>query len=402
MKYSSLRQCVSDLERTGRLVSIEESVDPNLEMAAIHLRVFRAGGPALLFKNVKNSPFPAVSNLFGTRERTEFIFRSTLSSCRKIMNLKKNPASFFSSPLSNAFNLKNAFPKKTGFLPVLKHSTPAHSLPAIKSWPKDGGGFMTLPLVYSEDPTRPGIRFSNLGMYRIQMNGNDYEAGKEFGLHYQIHRGIGIHQTKAKEGGAPLKVSVFAGGPPSFTLAAVMPLPEDLPEIAFAGLLGGRRFRYNHKQGFFIPGEADFLITGTVDHDITKPEGPFGDHLGYYSLKHPYPVLKIENVYHRSGAIWPFTVVGRPPMEDSIFGWLIHELTGDLIPSELPGVREVNAVDEAGVHPLLLAIGKERYTPFENKQRPMELLTQIPIHHRPGGKQKSLHQKHSRIFFSCS
>lgn len=128
--------------------------------------------------------------------------------------------------------------------------------------------------------------------------------------------------------------------------------------------------------GLPMPAEADFAICGTVDPDRLKPEGPFGDHLGYYSLTHDFPVLRVDRVYHRPGAIWPFTSVGRPPQEDTSFGQLIHELTAPLIPSVLPGVKEVHAVDAAGVHPLLLAIGSERYVPYAQIQRPQELLTQ--------------------------
>jgi len=172
-------------------------------------------------------------------------------------------------------------------------------------------------------------------------------------------------------------VSVFVGGPPAHTFAAVMPLPENIPEVAFAGALAGRRFRYTKENGHTLSADADFCIVGTVDPKAVKPEGPFGDHLGYYSLTHPFPFLTVEKVYHRKDAIWPFTVVGRPPAEDTSFGALIHEITGPAVPDSIPGVSAIHAVDAAGVHPLLLAIGKETYVPYsENKEKkPMELLT---------------------------
>jgi 4-hydroxy-3-polyprenylbenzoate decarboxylase len=154
-----------------------------------------------------------------------------------------------------------------------------------------------------------------------------------------------------------------------------MPLPEGLSEAVFAGLLGGRRFRYSYQNGFCISTDADFVITGTIQGNAVKPEGPFGDHLGYYSLQHDFPVMKVEKVYAKKNAIWPFTVVGRPPQEDTSFGALIHELTGDAIQDEIPGLKEINAVDAAGVHPLLLAIGSERYTPYSSSRKPAELLT---------------------------
>jgi 4-hydroxy-3-polyprenylbenzoate decarboxylase len=216
---------------------------------------------------------------------------------------------------------------------------------------------------------------ANLGMYRIQLSGNDYVMNQEIGLHYQLHRGIGVHQTKANKKGIPLKVCCFVGGPPSHAVAAVMPLPEGMSEMQFAGLLGRRRFRYTYKDGYCISTDADFVITGEVVNNATKPEGPFGDHLGYYSLQHDFPVMKVHKVYARKDAIWAFTVVGRPPQEDTSFGQLIHEITGNAIPAEVPGLLEVHAVDAAGVHPLLLAVGSERYTPYMPAQQPAELLT---------------------------
>jgi 4-hydroxy-3-polyprenylbenzoate decarboxylase len=197
-------------------------------------------------------------------------------------------------------------------------------------------------------------------------------------LHYQLHRGIGVHHSAALRRGERLRVQVFVGGPPALTLAAVMPLPEGLPELLFAGALNRRGVRLFQPGPGALPihADADFCITGWVEPGQTRPEGPFGDHLGYYSLSHEFPVLHVEHVYHRDHAIWPFTVVGRPPQEDTTFGALIHELTGPMIPTVVPGVRAVHAVDAAGVHPLLLAQGSERYRPYASDDRPEELLTQ--------------------------
>ena len=248
-------------------------------------------------------------------------------------------------------------------------------MPQIKCWKDDGGSFITLPQVYSEDIDNPGIMNSNLGMYRVQLSGNDYVFNKEIGLHYQLHRGIGVHQKKSNQKGSPLKVSVFIGGPPAHTFSAVMPLPEGMSEVSFAGVLARRRFRYSIKDGYTISSDADFVICGELYPNELKPEGPFGDHLGYYSLKHDYPFIRVRKVYAKEDGIFPFTVVGRPPQEDSQFGALIHEMTGSAIEKEIPGLKYVNAVDAAGVHPLLLAIGSERYTPFNGSKRPQELLT---------------------------
>ena len=377
MRYRSMLHCVRDLEKHGHLVRISDEVDPNLEMAEIHRRVNQSHGPALLYENVKGSAFPAVSNLFGTLERSRFIFRSTFKWVRRLIEIKADPPAYMKAPwkaagiASIALNIP---PRRVRSGSVLKYTTTIGRLPQIKCWPDDGGAFILLPQVYTEDPMNPGILKSNLGMYRIQLSGNQYEPDREVGLHYQIRRDIGIHHTNAIAKGEPLRVSVFVGGPPAHTFAAVMPLPEGLPEVAFAGGLAGRRFRYVQKNGFTISAEADFCITGTVNPGQTLPEGPFGDHLGYYSLAHEFPVLNVDTVYHREGAVWPFTVVGRPPQEDTAFGELIHELTGPMVPVELPGLKAINAVDAAGVHPLLLAIGSERYVPYRERQ-PQEILT---------------------------
>lgn len=379
MMYRNLEECIIDLEKHGHLVRIREEVDPYLEMAAIHMKVYEAGGPALLFENVKGSKFRAVSNLFGTVERSKFMFRSTWDAVQNIVALRDDPMKALKSPFKNIGNglaaLKALPLKKSGSLPVTAQEIKISDLPLIQHWPMDGGAFVTLPQVYTEDPEKPGIMNSNLGMYRVQLSGNEYEMNKEVGLHYQIHRGIGVHQEKANKQGAPLKVSIFIGGPPAHTLSAVMPLPEGLSEMTFAGLLAGQRFRYSYVDGFCISNDADFVITGEIHPGETKPEGPFGDHLGYYSLTHPFPVMKVHKVYAKPNAIWPFTVVGRPPQEDTAFGALIHELTGDAVKQEVPGVKEVHAVDAAGVHPLLFAIGSERYTPYQQVKQPTELLT---------------------------
>lgn len=378
MGYKSLRECVTDLERNGHLVRVTEEVDPNLEMAAIHLRVHEAGGPALLFERVKGTRFQAVSNLFGNLERSRFMFRDTLDQVKRMVALKGDPTVALKNPLKYGwvpFAALNALPRKTSGGPITYSECNISDLPLIKHWPMDGGAYVTLPIVYTEDVDRPGPMGSNLGMYRIQLTGNDFVPDKEIGLHYQIHRGIGVHQSKANALGKPLKVSVFVGGPPAHSFSAVMPLPEGLSELTFAGALGGRRFRYTKRDGHVLASEADFVITGEVYPGEVKPEGPFGDHLGYYSLTHPFPLMKVHKVYHRKDAIWPFTVVGRPPQEDTSFGALIHEITGSVIPSEIPGLHEVHAVDAAGVHPLLLAIGSERYTPYLPERQPAEILT---------------------------
>jgi 4-hydroxy-3-polyprenylbenzoate decarboxylase len=380
MGYRSLQECIAHLESHGQLIRINEPIDAALEAAAIQRRVVAAEGPALLFTNVQGCRFPMVSNLFGTMERMRLMFRDGLGTLRQLVELRSDPTKFLRQPwhyLGVPRAALTMLPKWVTNGPILAHRTRVSELPQLKSWPHDGGAFITLPQVYTEDVRRPGLKHSNLGMYRLQLSGPNYRADEEIGLHYQIHRSIGVHHAGAIAEGKPFRVNIFVGGPPAMSVAAVMPLPEGMSELGFAGALGHRRVRMIRRTDSLpIHADTDFCITGEVIPGRLEPEGPFGDHLGYYSLEHPFPVMRVTNVFHREGAIWPFTVVGRPPQEDTYFGQLIHEITGALIPEVLPGVHGVHAVDAAGVHPLLLAIGSERYMPFLENAQPQELLTQ--------------------------
>jgi len=380
MKHRSTRDVVNDLRAGGRLIEVSDPVDPNLEMAEIQRRVYASGGPAVLFTNVIGCRFPMASNLFASLDQARYLFRDTLESVRRLIELKLDPSALPKRPMRYALTPLTALrmlPRFTRRGPVAANRIGLPDLPQLKCWPDDGGAFVTLPQVLSVDPGAPrNLMRINLGMYRVQISGNDYDPVGEVGMHYQIHRGIGVHHRAALDGGEPLQVAVTVGGSPAMSLAAVMPLPEGLTELTFGGALAGRRIAMIRGDHAPVYADADFAIVGKIDPRASKPEGPFGDHLGYYSLKHDFPLMRVEHVWHRDGAIWPFTVVGRPPQEDTTFGQLIHELTDPIIPSVIPGVKAVHAVDAAGVHPLLLAIGSERYMPHLESHQPQELLTQ--------------------------
>lgn len=387
MAYSSLQECTKDLEHRGDLKTIEVEIDPHLELGMIQRRAYRAEGPALLFRNVKGTQFACLANLYGTMERAKFVLRHGLRAVEAVVGLKAEPEALVRDLPKLPGRLAGLLlggvhalpiPVLSRFAPVRAQRVSLGDLPQLVSWPLDGGAFTTLPAVYSQSPGTSwwsGWTRSNLGMYRSQFSGNDY-AADEAGLHYQIHRGIGLHHQEALDKGESLPVNIVIGGPPCLALSAVMPLPEGLPEIVFAGVLGGRGVRIcAGETPLPLFAEADFVIEGEIRGRATKPEGPFGDHLGYYSLVHEFPLLSVKNVWARKDAIWPFTTVGRPPQEDSVIGDLIHELTGPALPTVLPGVKAVNAVDEAGVHPLLLAVASERYEPYRKRKRPQEILT---------------------------
>ncbi|MBL8897540.1 MAG: UbiD family decarboxylase [Planctomycetes bacterium] len=378
MGYPSLARCVADLERTRQLVRVRAEVDPELELAEIQRRLYAAQGPAVLFENVKGTPFPLLANLYGTLERARFLFRDAYARVQKIVQLKAEPREAWRAPFSYVsapFTALRALPRRVRSGPVFQRTTSLAELPALRSWPDDGGPFVTLPIVITEEPGRRSALATNLGMYRVQLGGNAY-APDEIGLHFQLHRGIGVHYGLARDRGETLPVTITVGGPPSLALAAVMPLPEGLSEFLFAGMLGKRRVRYARRGDHLIPVDADFAILARVTPGELKPEGPFGDHLGYYAKQELFPYAKVEAVLCRKDAIWPFTVVGRPPQEDTSFGKLIHELTAPMVPRELPGVHALHAVDAAGVHPLMLALGSERYLPYQRTRTPKELLTQ--------------------------
>jgi 4-hydroxy-3-polyprenylbenzoate decarboxylase len=385
MGYRTLKACIDDLRRIGQLAEFDEPVDPKLEMAAVQRRLYAASGPAVLFTRAAGCGFPMLANLFGTESRVEYIFRDGIEPVRKAIELGADPVSAFSTQAAR-LGLKSSFslgltalssflysrPKRVTEknAPVSACRTTLDKLPQLVSWSDDGGPYITLPQVYTEAPNRPGFVASNLGMYRVQLAGNDYVPNFEAGLHYQIHRGIAAHHAAAVVSGKPLRVNIFVGGAPAMTLAAVMPLPEGVSELLFAGILGQHRI----PMAGSVYAEADFCISGTLQTE-TKREGPFGDHLGYYSLEHDFPVLKVESVRHRKDAVFPFTVVGRPPQEDTQFGRFIHRLVGNVVSKKIPGVHAVHAVDEAGVHPLLLVLGREQYLPLDPQRRAAELHT---------------------------
>ncbi len=364
MQHMNLKSYLETLKREGELWTIEDEVDPYLELAEIQRRVVKRQGPALLFTNVARTEFPVVTNLFGTRRRIELAFG-------------KNPTHFFQRIAEAAENLLPPSISrfwsfrdlaKTGLRlgtkicrsgPILERvMDPAclTSLPQIQAWPKDGGPFLTLPLVYTEHPISGK---ANIGMYRNQIY-HDSIAG----MHFQIHRGIGFHYHEAERQDKPLLANIFLGGPPALIMAAIAPLPENVPETILASLLQGRQLRLIRNSKFSslpVIAEAEFALIGQVPPGIRRTEGPFGDHYGYYSLAHHFPIFQVDRIYYRKNAIFPATVVGRPRQEDHYIGEYLQELFAPLYPLVMNGVQAVWAYDDAGMHPLAAAVVKERY-----------------------------------------
>lgn len=361
---SGLRTFLDQLTRENQIVTVEAEVDPYLEIAEIHRRVIAEGGPALLFNRVKGSKYPVVTNLFGTERRIDLAFgpkpealvRELVAVAHSLLPPK--PAELWAHR-SLATDLLKLGTRNTTRSPVTQVcDSPArlNELPVLTTWQEDGGPFLTLPLVYTENP-RTGKH--NLGIYRMQV----YDA-RSTGLHWQIQKGGGFHYAEAEALDQPLPVTVFLGGPPALILAAIAPLPEDVPELVLASLLQGHKLKLAKNplgRGHRLAAEAEFALVGQALPKVRRTEGPFGDHYGYYSLEHDYPVFNVEAVFHRRDAIFPATVVGKPRQEDFFIGDYLQRLLSPLFPLVMPGVLDLWTYGETGFHSLCAAVVRERY-----------------------------------------
>lgn len=359
----NLRQFIDLLRREGELVEVDALVDPDLELAEIHRRVVASGGPALLFTRVAGADFPCATNLFGAPRRVDLAFgprpeqfiRQLVQVAQELPALSPGKLWQRRSLLCQALRVGL---KTVDHGPILecRQSPPCLSrLPLLKTWPEDGGFFITLPLVYTE---HPDSGHHNLGMYRIQRHDD-----QTTGVHWQIQKGGGFHYHVAEQRGQSLPLTIFVGGPPALILAAIAPLPEDLPELVLASLLQGGRLRRvkNPTGGHPLIAEAEFAIQGMVPPQVRRPEGPFGDHYGYYSLQHDYPILQITAVFHRRDALFPATVVGKPPQEDFYLGNYIQRLMAPLSRLVMPGIKAIWSYGETGYHCLSCIVVEERY-----------------------------------------
>ena len=362
MSFPDLRAFIERLRRDGDLVTVDAPVDPRLEVAEIHRRVIAAGGPALLFTNVAGSTFRLATNLFGTSRRAEMAFgERPLRLIKRLVELAETILPPTPSALWGARDVARELVRvgmrRVGGAPVTEVVTAARGLdglPVITTWPEDGGPFITLPLVYTAHPDRRG---HNLGMYRMQV----YDA-RTAGMHWQIGKGGGYHYAVAEAHGRSLPVTVFLGGPPALILSAIAPLPENVPELMLASLIAGERLPQVHGHGAHpLIGSAEFALLGEVPPRVRRPEGPFGDHYGYYSLQHDYPVFQLQRMAHRADAIYPATVVGKPRQEDFFIGDLLQELLSPLFPLVMPAVERLWSYGETGYHSLSAAVVKQRY-----------------------------------------
>ncbi len=359
----NLSEFLQILKKESELLQIDTQVDPYLEIAEIHRRVIAKGGPALLFTNVLNSEFPVVTNLFGTKRRMEFAFgrrpqqfvKDMVRAAETIMPPSLDKLWSMRSLIFQGLKVGTKTVQSGPILEVHKDPPKLMELPLLTSWHSDGGPFVTLPLVYTEHPDGRG---HNLGMYRIQR----YDDATT-GIHWQIHKGGGYHYHAAEQRNEALPLTLYIGGPPALMMAAIAPLPENIPELVLASLLLGKKIEMakNPHGGHPLVSQTEFALTGIVPPHVRKPEGPFGDHYGYNSLQHDYPVFQIQHMYHRRNAVYPATVVGRPRQEDFFIGDFLQELLSPLFPLVMGSVRQLKTFGEAGFHCLAAARVMDRY-----------------------------------------
>ncbi len=362
MSFPDLRVFLDRLRKDNDLFQIDTLVDPELEAAEIHRRVIAAGGPALLFTNVKGSDVPLVTNLLGTARRAELAFgKRPQRLIRRLVEfvetaLPPTPAKLWGARDLGLELFKVGLKRGAGgpVAEVVTNDVRLDRLPAMTTWPDDGGPFITLPLVLTEHPDGRG---HNLGMYRLQIH-----DATTTGMHWQIGKGGGFHYDVAERRGEALPVTVFLGGPPALMLAAIAPLPENVPELVLASLIAGERLRLTTGVGpHSLVSSAEFALIGDVRPHERRPEGPFGDHYGYYSLRHDYPVFRVKTVARRRDAIFTATVVGKPRQEDFFIGDLLQELLSPLFPLVMPTVERLWSYGETGYHSLSAAVVKQRY-----------------------------------------
>ena len=365
LMHKNLRTFIDSLRRENEIVEISLEVDPYLEIAEIHRRVIDEQGKALLFTNVKGSAFPVATNLFGTKRRIDLAFgekplefvKRAVDAAKTLIPPKLNKLWEFRDLGFAAAKLGTKSVNKAPVLESQQSTVDLTKLPLLQLWHEDGGHFITLPLVYTESPTD---KKPNLGMYRIQRY-NETETG----MHWQIGKGGGFHYFEAEQRNESLPVTIFLGGPPALILSAIAPLPEGVPELMLASLLAGQKITTTNnplgEDRHRLIAETEFAICGHVAPHARRPEGPFGDHYGYYSLKHDYPVFRADAVFHRKDAIWPATVVGKPKQEDYFIGDYLQELLSPLFPLVMPAVRDLWSYGQTGFHSLAAAVVRERY-----------------------------------------
>ncbi len=366
MSLKNLKEFISALEKAGELKRVKAEVDPYLEITEIADRMSKTNGPAILFEKVKNSRFPILINAFGSFKRMEMALNSpSLDDIGKRIEtlIKMQPPSGLFEKIKLLFTLKEIadfIPKKIKHGPCQERIFDSQSdlldmLPIITCWPSDGGPFMTLPIVITKDPVT-GIQ--NLGMYRM----HKYDRATT-GMHWQYNKDGTRHFDKYKNMGKRMEVAVALGGSPAVTYAASAPLPPDIDELMLAGFLNSGPIETvkGHTVDLYVPAESDFIIEGYVDPHEERMEGPFGDHTGFYSAADMYPIFHVTCITCRNDAVYPATVVGKPPMEDCYMAKATERIFLPIIKMILPEIKDIELPIEGVFHNCALVSIDKKY-----------------------------------------
>ncbi len=371
MAYNDLHEFMILLEEHGLLKRVTIEVDPNLEVTEILDRLMKNNGPAVLFENVKGSDIPILSNVFGSMQRMCLALgvEKLDDIADRIEKLIKIEAP---KSLWGGIKMLSQLKELSAFLPKRIKTGPCKDIilgadevnldkfPVLTCWPKDGGPFITLPLVFTKN-SRTGKQ--NVGMYRLQK----FDS-KTTGMHWQIHK-HGARDYQDVEEDEKLEVAVAIGADPAVVYAATAPLPDSVDEMAFAGFLRNKSVELVKCEtvDLHVPAAAEIILEGYVTAGELCIEGAFGDHTGYYSLEDKYPAFHITCITHRKDPIYHATIVGRPPMEDAYLGKATERIFLPLLKMQLPEIVDMNLPVEGVFHNLAIVSIKKRYPAQANK-----------------------------------
>ncbi len=363
MSYENLQDFSKVLEERGLLQRVKVEVDSNLEITEIIDRISKKEGSAIIFENVKDSPYPVLINTFGSYERINLALEvdeldQIANRIEDLMDME-NYATWLAKikSIPKLAKLANVFPKKVknAVCQEVIEEPDLSKLPILKCWPEDGGRYITLPLVITKDPETGQ---QNMGMYRLQ----EYDQ-KTTGMHWHLHKDGKEIYEKYKELGNKMPVSVALGCDPATIYAATAPLPKMIDEMIFAGFLRDSPVDIVKciTNDIYVPANAEFILEGYVDLDEMRLEGPFGDHTGYYSLEDMYPVFHIEKITRRKTPIYPATIVGQPPMEDCYLGKATERIFLPLLKLQVPEIVDMNFPLEGVFHNCVIVSIKKSY-----------------------------------------
>ena len=345
----NLRDFISLLEKEGELIRINSLVNPELEITEIADRVSKmpGGGKALLFENVKGSKMPVLINAMGSFKRMALAMggkdiEEAAAEITELLELKGVPKTFSGKTklLGKLVDLSKIPPKVISSGPcqeiVIKDNIRLSEIPILKCWPQDGGRFITFPMVITKDP-ETGNR--NVGMYRMHV----YDD-QNTGMHWQTQKDGAVHFEKKKRGGGKIEVAVAIGADPATVFSSVVPLPYGLDEFLFAGFLRKAPVELVKCKtvDLEVPAESEIVLEGYVDTEVSRAEGPFGDHTGVYTPIEPFPVFHVQCITMRKNPVYFTTIVGKPPMEDYYMGKAIEKTFLPILKKQLPELVDMN------------------------------------------------------------